>query len=757
MHTATTAVLEPLDQARVALESVDIQAGLRGLMSEVEVSQVYRNLENRNIEAVYTFPLPLDAVLMELTLELNGKKLKGVVQSRAEASARYEDAMEEGDSAVLLENAEPGMFTMNVGNILPQEKAVIKFRYAQLHRWQGDSLRMHLPTTIAPRYGDPQAGGLQPHQIPEHSLSVDYGFSLTLSIEGDLALADFECPSHPVAVSTDDGVRKFSLSGGSALMDRDFILTVRKPSESAINGLWAKDGKRSVALAAFHPAFPENLSKSGRCVKLVVDCSGSMGGESIAQAKLALKEIISYLKPNDYFNLIRFGSGSQMLFTEPVIADKRNVRSAKIYVDRIDADMGGTEIGGALDAAYGCGTVEELPTDLLLITDGEVWNSGDIMLAAQNSGHRIFTVGVGHAPSESFVRLIAETTRGAYELVSPREDMAERIVRHFSRIDQPKASSVRVAWSESPDRQVPADVDAVYAGDTVHVFGWFKGEPASEANLVLTFDDGRTVKQKVPISMENAGKEGQLSSLTRIAAHSRLAALSVSKAASLAEKYQLVTKHTSCVLVYEREGSEKSTGMPDVRVVPHRLAAGWGGVQHYRDVNFYMAPPVMSVEPRSVAESRLSHRLYSTSLENYLDADLKAKSSDLYPYADRSPRPEVADLIEGLNLRYSSKRTPQRLDIFTVNDLISMGLDRKVGDALHALVDMLPALYDSCDEESLVAHFLVELLSGSACDSLARHVKRMIRQAGKEHPIPQHVAEELRDLVRNPLMELDLE
>ena len=32
-----------------------------------------------NIEAVYTFPLPLDAVLLELVLELNGKTLRGVV------------------------------------------------------------------------------------------------------------------------------------------------------------------------------------------------------------------------------------------------------------------------------------------------------------------------------------------------------------------------------------------------------------------------------------------------------------------------------------------------------------------------------------------------------------------------------------------------------------------------------------------------------------------------------------------------------
>jgi Ca-activated chloride channel family protein len=187
MTIAVAATLEPVGEAHIALETVDVQANLRGLMSEVIVTQTYRNLENTNIEAVYTFPLPLDAVLLNLTLELNGKTLKGVVQPKADAEERYEEAIEDGDSAILLQELGGSLFTINVGNILPNEQAVIKFTYAQLHRWQGDSLRFHLPTTIAPRYGDPVAVGLEAHQIPEFALTVDRGFSLAIRIEGKIS------------------------------------------------------------------------------------------------------------------------------------------------------------------------------------------------------------------------------------------------------------------------------------------------------------------------------------------------------------------------------------------------------------------------------------------------------------------------------------------------------------------------------------------------------------------------------------------
>ena len=66
---------------RVALSDVSVQANLHDLLAEVTVSQTYRNDEQVNIEAVYTFPLPLDAVLLELQVEIGGRVLKGLLEA----------------------------------------------------------------------------------------------------------------------------------------------------------------------------------------------------------------------------------------------------------------------------------------------------------------------------------------------------------------------------------------------------------------------------------------------------------------------------------------------------------------------------------------------------------------------------------------------------------------------------------------------------------------------------------------------------
>jgi Ca-activated chloride channel family protein len=166
MNTAMTApILEPFGEGKVALKSVNIEAEIKNLLCEVTIKQVYNNLEKINIEAVYTFPLPLDAVLLDMSIKTKTKELKGIVIEKVEAEDRYEDAVTDGDTAIMLEQVEPGLYTMNVGNLQAEDTIEISITYAELFKWRDNSVRFFMPTTIAPRYGDPGIIDIQPHQI----------------------------------------------------------------------------------------------------------------------------------------------------------------------------------------------------------------------------------------------------------------------------------------------------------------------------------------------------------------------------------------------------------------------------------------------------------------------------------------------------------------------------------------------------------------------------------------------------------------
>ena len=109
-------------------------------------------------------------------------------------------------------------------------------------------------------------------------------------------------------------------------------------------------------------------------MKLVVDCSGSTAGDSIAQVKAALAEIVGLLEPRDSFDLTVFGSSFRHLFPALVPASPANLAAARRFFDSTDADLGGTAMAAALNATFAL-RGEAQSADVLLITDGEIWQT----------------------------------------------------------------------------------------------------------------------------------------------------------------------------------------------------------------------------------------------------------------------------------------------------------------------------------------------------------------------------------------------
>ena len=281
---------------RVALSDVSVLAVLRDPLAEVTMSQTYRNDEQVNIEAVYTFPLPLDAVLLDLQVEIGGRVLKGVVVEKKAAEEKYEDAIDSGDAAVMLEVIEPGLYTMNVGSLLPQEKATITFRYTIVSRWAGDRLRFFLPTTVAPRYGDSPH---LPHQVPESSLTVENQFSLQVEIFGSLREAQFVCPSHEVKLAKSEEKVVISLQQTPSSHGPRLHFETSSPGGDAQFLLCGLDGDGIAAVRVSQPFFPGLRQPRPLNLAIVIDCSGSMQGDSSEQAKQALEGILDALQPHD--------------------------------------------------------------------------------------------------------------------------------------------------------------------------------------------------------------------------------------------------------------------------------------------------------------------------------------------------------------------------------------------------------------------------------------------------------------------------
>lgn len=730
------ACLESQDEGQVALVDVRVAAVCADQFLEVEVTQFYRNDENQPIEAVYSFPLPLDAVLLELEVALGERRLTGTVVARATAEAAYEDAIEDGHAAFMLEVAESGLYTLNVGNLLPGELARITFRYALLQRWSGDHLRILLPTTVAPRYG---VSPLQQHQQPQSCLAVENRFELELEIRGELRHGSFECPSHAVTVRHGESATFLALGAQGALMDRDFVLDITAPEAPRSVVLLGRDGADVSAIASFRPRFPGLRTPHPLTLAVVVDCSGSMAGDSIAQARRALDGILQQLRPDDRLALVAFGSTTRSLAPRLLPCTRRNLAAARAFTGALDADLGGTEMGAALHAAYQL-LDGSAPADLLLITDGAFAEWSALVGDAQRAGHRVFTVGVGSAVGEACVRELAERTGGACELVAPREGMAERIVRHFERLRAPRARSATVHWPEGSTALHPARLGAVFEGDTViasAVLGAsFEG---GAVRLEIETAQGERFEQSIALSGPVAsGADDGISTIARCAAATGLADGDAAAGAATALRYRLLSPWSNWLVVAKRETGAQAAGVPALRKVPQMLAAGWGALGS-----------VLTVECRSAAYDRAYARPPSCESSDFMDASADwegprdrrlrlLRSIDAWPAAGASasasadePPAWCDQLVALVNATPGSISLEGARDLLqgtelwqTLDDLLQRAKAANLDDSFVAALILSRLLRgDLHDELSAQAQAAAEILA----DTVARLERRLLR------------------------------
>ena len=584
--TAHALQLETAHGTQVALQSVSIESVLNGRFGHTTISQRFVNTETVPIEAVYTFPTPHRAVFMGLEVTIGNKTLAGVVVSDAKADRGYEEAIQDGDAAVLLREVEQGLFSVSVGNILPGEAIALKYTYAEQVSQQGDTVRLIVPTTIASRYGCPSAIGLEPHELITHKFGAGYALSLSVTIAGGLAHSGISSPSHAIQTrATDTGVF-VTLSTETTAMDRDFVLTLSGATAMDTRGIIApnltarntdrKDDGQWVAAAPFYLPVPGNDKARTGVFNLIIDCSGSMGGDSIRLAKAAALEILGNLHPEDRINLTAFGFHAESAFAYPLPASEEILAEAKEFVASLRANMGGTEIGEAIAQACPDKASTEDNANVLLITDGQTYDGNNIIEHHRHRGHRIFTLGVGSAVSSSFLEQLADATGGACELVAPNEHMAEHIVRHFGRMRQLRVVSGEIHWGQSPIWSVPEDMSGVFAGDTLHVGAGFTTRPEGDASLTVHYEDGTS--QRSTVSLEALSDDCSIVSvLPRVLAHQRLNQFSEAHRIAAAIDYQLLTDGTKCLMTHQRPDGQRAEELPALRQVPHEQPAGWGG------------------------------------------------------------------------------------------------------------------------------------------------------------------------------------
>lgn len=319
-----------------------LQVTITDLVAEYELRHLFRNNTGDAIEAVYSFPVPLDSAFMGMDATLAGEQLVAQVLPRQQASRNYDDAIAEGDSAVLLERLEPGMLCVNLGNLKPGEEGEIVLRFAAPLSAADGTARFSLPLVHRPRYGRSKLDELGQ---PQHDFAAEHPLDASIRVLGLLARAPVNCATHGARFSTDGEAQCLRLN--QAMLDRDFVLVFDLPADFSTHGRLVRDGDNVIGVLTLTTS--ERLREARPCdLCLVLDGSGSMSGDAIAQSRDALRAVAEALQDDDRIQILRFGSRVVPLFRRPLKASVRVRESMGALANTVNSDLGGTEMFDAL-------------------------------------------------------------------------------------------------------------------------------------------------------------------------------------------------------------------------------------------------------------------------------------------------------------------------------------------------------------------------------------------------------------------------
>ncbi len=463
--------------APLMASEVDMRVG--GMVARVELRQTFHNPSRSWLEGVYAFPLPENAAVDGMRIEIGGRLIEAEIAERAEARRKYEKARSEGRKAALIEQHRPNIFTNDVANIGPGEAVTVTLRYQQTLRYDQGRFHLRFPMVVAPRYvpGPVTVSGVgdggwanaadiaaDAERITSPVLRPEAGpvnpVVLRVTLDAGFPLVELQSPNH--AITGDDwrdGTATITLDGGAVPADRDFELVWTPETGAApAAGVFREtiDGATYLLVMVLppHRGRPGRKNEAApatpRDLVFVLDRSGSMGGTSIREARDAMAAALERLRPTDRFQVIRFNHDHDALFAGVRAASPANLARAKTYVAGTSAE-GGTEMLPALRRALSGRIERGRLRQIVFLTDGAVSNENRLLaeIDARLRRGRLFTVGIGSAPNGHFMRKAAEAGRGSFTYIGRVSEVGQRIGELFHKLERPVLTDVLTTWPEA--------------------------------------------------------------------------------------------------------------------------------------------------------------------------------------------------------------------------------------------------------------------------------------------------------------------
>ncbi|MEO0392973.1 MAG: marine proteobacterial sortase target protein [Pseudomonadota bacterium] len=480
-----------------------VEIDVSGMVARTTVTQHFSNPKDEWVEALYVFPLPEKSAVDRLQLTVGERVITAKIAEREQAERDFEQARANGQTASMLSQERPNIFTNAVTNIGPRETVSVQIGFElpidyYYDEDAGPKFSFRFPMAIMPRYMPGQAVAAMQASYVDHGLGWSFDtdqvadasrisppidavggvnpVSFTIDLAAGFPIGDLESSYHTVSTKAGEDGYTITLAEGVVPADRDFELMW-----SPVGGVAPAAGLFSETtqgydhhLVMIAPPVPQAENEAPpplpRDITFILDKSGSMSGEPMRQAKAALERALAQLTAADRFQVIAFDTAPEALFRSPMPGQASAVDDALDWLGRLEAG-GGTEMASALQLAFAQGN-EETPAgrlgQIVFITDGAVGNEAALfsLINDRLGDRRLFTVGIGSAPNGHFMRDAAHAGRGTFTFIGNQSQVGERMARLFRQLEAPVLTDINLPLPSGAEMYPPRLPD-LYEGEPV--------------------------------------------------------------------------------------------------------------------------------------------------------------------------------------------------------------------------------------------------------------------------------------------------
>ena len=474
---------------RLANHKVTVR--ILGPMARTEIDETFQNDGGDTLEGMYRFPLPADAQLERLALEVDGVLQEGSFVDRDRAAAIWRGVIHHATpkapkpkeemiwvpgpwrDPALLEWQRGGRFELRIFPIPPRAGRRVIVAYTQAVAPQGEGRRYVYPL---------------PHAANRAS-EVGH-FQLDAKVSGANPAAPVKVRGYDLAVRREEGATVLTLDRGSFLPAGDLVIDYQLPNPGAQLRSFTfqkNPGEPAYAMVAVRPRLPAWTETKPRDHVIVVDSSQSMAGERFTRATHLATTLLAEMDRRDRVWVAACDLDCRWSEPRSYTPSEQTAGMAREFFGGIRPAGSSNLIASLRTAIASAPRDREAGTELrvLYIGDGmsTVGHRTPGALAEQvkrlrdtHPGLVISTVGIGGDADSAALEAMARAGGGQAIAYRPGERLSDVALKVLESSYGIALSNIALTWPAGVREIAPTHLGTLRDGGELVAFARFTGE-----------------------------------------------------------------------------------------------------------------------------------------------------------------------------------------------------------------------------------------------------------------------------------------